>query len=308
MSSAQSQQTNPGLPAKGRGQADTETVAGGWTSDLLGGNLPRTVGGGFLGFYLLDVAQIALGYEFFNPSSDFTLASQIVDRSAMPLIGFVLLFWPGLPLPGRAGRVWLKIVSWSALGLAALHLLLAGLTVTAGLRLYQRAATSLVVQRTNQAALFERVVAEAPTLTEDQLRMIFFELAPESKLAGKAPTGAALGADVLTRARRRIEEVHANADQTLRRLRLEQVRATGRVMLTGLLATVLFFLAWDFTPAYRARIFKQKGSEPALTLESGIARWFARTQRWGEATFALPDLEKYRWFRRLRRKFRRKDR
>ncbi len=273
----------------------------------LGNQLPRAIGAGLLGLYLIGLVPQLLDYKWADPTANYTLASQLLERTAFLLLGYALLFWPGLEDPRRkTSRVALKLASHSTLAACLLHLALGVLCVYATEQLYRRDLNNLNLQNHNQVVVMQRAQKEAPTLGEAQLHLIYIDLVQGAKLAGKTPPLDVMRAAVAELAGSRVKEINTAADLARSQLVRGMVLAASKYAAIALLGFVLFFIIWDQTPRLRTvRIFAPS-TDPNLVLASRLARQFQRMQLWGEKLFTPPDMEKYRWYRHLRRWFQRR--
>jgi len=269
----------------------------------MGNQLPRAIGGGLLLLYLIGLTEQLLGFNTADlPTADMAFGLQLLERIPFLLLGYALMFWPGLDEPRRKiSRMALKLASISALFACLLHLALGGLCLYATEQLYRRGQTNLQIQSHNQIAVMQRTVKEAPTLSEAQLRLIYLDLSPGAKLSGKVPAPDAMREAVASLASRRITEIQSAADVThselFRQLLASAIKCSG----ISLLGTGLFFLIWDQTPRMRVVQIFAPSKDPNLETATRMAQMFRRFIEWGERVFSPPDLENYRWYRRVRR-------
>jgi hypothetical protein len=276
----------------------------------LGNQLPRVIGAGLLGLYLIALVEQLLAWYYNQndlPVAGMALSVQLLEHSPFLLLGYALLFWPALEDPrGRSGRVALKLASHSALAACALQVGMGALNVWSGEQLFRRERLVLNIEAHNQVVLMERTKREAPTLGEGQLHLIYLDLAPGAKAAGKTPAIEVMRGAVAELAGSRIKEINADYDHRHEELVRQMLTTGGKYGAFALLGPVLFFLIWDQTPKMRLVQILAPSADPNLVLASRIARRFRRLQLWGEKLFTPPDLEKYRWYRHLRRSFQRR--
>jgi hypothetical protein len=84
----------------------------------------RVVGYGLLILTLFDVVSALVPPQFNNPGWQFQTAGGFVERSAVPLIGFVLIFYGNQELRKKRELLVLKALSWLALLSAIFYFLL----------------------------------------------------------------------------------------------------------------------------------------------------------------------------------------
>jgi hypothetical protein len=75
----------------------------------------RVVGYGLLLLTLFDVVSAIIPPQFGNPGWQFQTAGGFVERSAVPLIGFILAFYDGQEARKKRELILLRILSWVAL-------------------------------------------------------------------------------------------------------------------------------------------------------------------------------------------------
>lgn len=75
----------------------------------------RAVGYGLLLLTLFDVVSALVPPQFSNPGWQFQTAGGFVERSAVPLIGFILVFYDNLESRKKREDIVLRLLSWIAL-------------------------------------------------------------------------------------------------------------------------------------------------------------------------------------------------
>jgi hypothetical protein len=75
----------------------------------------RVVGYGLLLLTLFDVVSAVIPPQFSNPGWQFQTAGGFVERSAVPLIGFILVFYDNLEARKKRELIVLRLLSWVAL-------------------------------------------------------------------------------------------------------------------------------------------------------------------------------------------------
>jgi hypothetical protein len=265
--------------------------------------LPRIVGYGLLGLFALDLVQLAVAYRPFQPDADANLVMQILERIAVPLLAYALIFSWETVNPSRYERIVQKLLSIGSLAWMLLCLGLAVLAVGSGFRLYNRAALVYQQQTADQSAALVRLRDQAPTLAGPQLQVTFNELV---RRAQGLPTIDNLPPEEM---RRQIVAAIPGAIDTTarignearRRARLQQILITGKYLLGGIISAVLFLMIWEATFAVRSwRLFHHRHA-PSLAAEdrmvSGLQRLMARIAEFSP----FPRFNDYRWYRHWRR-------
>lgn len=274
---------------------------------LLATSLSRTIGFGLLVLFGLDLLQIAASYRFFDRQSDAELCLQVIERSGVLLVAYALVFLPTGRHPSLLSRVAMKVLSWGALLVTLAFLALAGLSALSAIRIYQHNVTTYNQEFIAREDLLKRMEARLPTLSPQQAALILADLAPSTRSRiATMPAESVVG-----ELRTLVPTMHAEAENTRRdkqsRAKREQTIFGAKYLVAGLVVAALFVLIFENTQEARIRVlFENRRSGPSLRVEDAITSWVGRTYASAERSldFSFPDLSRYRWFRRLRRKFR----
>jgi hypothetical protein len=206
----------------------------------------RWLGYGFLIFSALDLAAIFYPPEFTNPVWEFQVVGQVVERVAVPLIGFVLIFFGGSDRRSKIERRVLPLLSWLALVSALLYLALIGLGISSAIRIH-RESTKNITERVNQTEAqiqeIEKQLKGATTIDEMEafLGRLNQGRAPEiasqeqfEEVKGRLTTSLAQG-------KQRLQN-QAQATQSNQRRAL--LKNGVKWNLGALLSAVLFWIMW----------------------------------------------------------------
>ncbi|NJK39107.1 MAG: hypothetical protein HC920_16110 [Oscillatoriales cyanobacterium SM2_3_0] len=113
---------------------------------LRSANLFRWVGYGFLLLTLLDIAEILFPPRFMNPAWELQAMGQLVERVAVPLLGFILVFFGERNSRERWEVPLVKLFSWLTLLYAVLYFLLVPLGVINTLRIDKQIISKLLLK------------------------------------------------------------------------------------------------------------------------------------------------------------------
>jgi len=154
------------------------------------------------------------------------------------------------------------------LAASLLHLGLGALCVFASLQLYRSDAINLARQNYLKVWQMQRVQENAPTLSEAQLRLIYFDLVPGAKETGRTPAIDVMRSALMEIAGHQSREIPLNSDLARAQLVRQFVIAGSKYAAIALLGTVWFFLIWDQTPRLRTVKIFAPSSDPNLVLAS----------------------------------------
>lgn len=278
-------------PAAGAGSASTTSARRPHPC----GALPGLVGYGLLILFALDMAQVLAAYRPFRPEEDQALILQVIERVAVPLVAYVLIFWSE---PGAANRFELrvrKIVSMASALLAVGCAALAVMAVHSGIRLSGQASAAIERQETERAAGLERLADELPRMNSEHVARAYRELV---RLGAGEPQQNLTTAQMRQRLMEAVPQAlmasRAAAQQAVAQARRLQFLVSAKYCIGGIISAVLFLFVWETTAsARRFAIFSRRG-DSTLTAQERVERWMDRVR-------FLPNLEDYAWYRRLRR-------
>ena len=269
----------------------------------LHGSLPRIVGYGLMGLFLIDIAQGALSYRPLMPDSDAAIVMHFVERVGVPLVAYALIFATDLTTASRRERTLLKLVSSGALLAALIYLMLGGLAAASSYRLIQLGGATIERQTAERVAALEQAYKQVPNATLPQLFGAYRMLSPNIPADSPVPsreemiTAIDKGFPPMVQSAR---EAGASARSTLRK---QQAIFGVKYAAAGLLSAILFLVIWENTRAARGhRIFAPKNA-PTMKLADKLVGGFSTLQSSMEDAFFLSSLQKYRWYRKLKRFF-----
>lgn len=271
-------------------------------SSLLRGSLPRIVGYGLLALFAIDIAQAFVTYTPLSAESDSALVVQLVERVGVPLIAYALIFGTNTGGAERRERTVLKLLSIGALFALVVYLGLAALAVTSAYRLTTRGTFNIDRQAIERVSALEKAGKQVPTATDDQLFAIYRSIIVMKPDAPR-PAREALVEFAAKRIPEVIKTTRENADLARATLTKQQTMFGVKYAAGGLLSAILFLLIWENTGSVRAHRIFTRNTGPSMAIEDKLVGGFQSLQTRMEDAFFLSSLEKYRWYRRLRRFF-----
>ncbi|MCW6036348.1 HpsJ family protein [Spirulina subsalsa FACHB-351] len=212
--------------------------------------LLRTVGYGLLIFLLFDVINLLIPPNFMNPTWEFQTFGGIVERVAVPLIGFSFIFFAEKKVRSGWEIPLLKILSWLVLGLALLFFLFIPLGVFNTIRIQRQAdeqITSRVAQGVSQVEQVQQQLTQVNSVQELE------ELVGQITNQPTRPTldNPEQYDEVKARLADTMSQVEQNIKQQAESLqaaqRLSLLKNSVKWNLGSLLAAVLFLMMWQGT-------------------------------------------------------------
>lgn len=120
----------------------------------------RLAGGVLIGLFVLDLIESAVPIRWMDPAWELQVIGSIIERSPVPLLGFILFFYGDDLLRSTLTRLLARVLSWLALAFGLILFLILPLLVADTGRLVDRAQSQLNTQLQQQVAQSDRFEAE----------------------------------------------------------------------------------------------------------------------------------------------------
>lgn len=141
-----------------------------WFSPLF-----RIVGYALLALSLFDIIDIFVPARFIDPTWEFQMVSNLVERVPVPLLGLVFVFC------GETNQRIFKFLSWACLIVGVLFLLLVPLGISSTWRINQQNQQQVTTQLTRKTAQLKQLQEQLSLAnTADELRNILSRVNPQS--------------------------------------------------------------------------------------------------------------------------------
>ena len=143
-----------------------------WSNPLF-----RVVGYALLALSLFDIVNIFIPARFADPVWEFQIATSLVERVPVPLLGLVLVFG------GEATLRVLRFLSWACLIVGLLFLLLVPLGISSAWRINQQNQQQFTTQLTRQTAQIGQLKTQLNRATTAQeLSNVLTSLNPQGRV------------------------------------------------------------------------------------------------------------------------------
>lgn len=140
-------------------------------------SLFRVVGYALLALSLFDIIDIFVPTRFVDPVWEFQIATNLVERVPVPLLGLVLVFC------GETSQRIFRFLSWACLVVGLLFLLLVPLSISSTWRINQQNQQQFTAQLTRQTAQIEQLKAQlSRATTAQELGSILTRLNPQGSV------------------------------------------------------------------------------------------------------------------------------
>lgn len=216
----------------------------------------RWVGYTLLFLGLFDVLLLLVPPQFTNPVWEFQTMGGIVERVAVPLVGFALIFYGGQNLRAKWEGILLKILSISALLFGIFLLLLIPLGVVNTIRINNQSNEQIdtqVEQRMTQIQAVQERLQQANT--EEQMEDLLSRLSnqgrsPEIQSAQELEEVKSQLSNFVTRTE---IQTKSQAEATRRNRRIVLFKNSVKWNLGALISGILFITLWKATAWTRQR-------------------------------------------------------
>ncbi|MGK7901583.1 MAG: HpsJ family protein [Hormoscilla sp.] len=220
-----------------------------WLSEMVlerSESLLHIIGYIFLIFAALDYLIILIPPQFTNPVWEFQTMGQLVERSAIPIIGLVLVFYR----PEQAVDRWelhlLKIISWIGLLIGILYLMMLPLGIRNTFRIHQANNRQLNARISQQSQQLQQRQAQFNQLSEAQLQNLFDSL-PRPESGPTIETPAEFREQVLNQIQSNQENLRTQGEVVRQNQKMNLVKSSVKLNVGALLSGVAFMVIWNLT-------------------------------------------------------------
>ncbi|NJK33988.1 MAG: hypothetical protein HC919_03030 [Oscillatoriales cyanobacterium SM2_2_1] len=233
-------------------------------NEVISANLLRFIGYGFLVFALLNFGEALLPPKFAqDPSWEFQAVAKVAGTSAIPILGFGLVFYGEAKMRSPLGRTFVGVLSWLALATGILYVILMVIGISATFRINNDLRTQAERVRSRQSQGVERARNELKNRSDAELLQLLTQI---------SQTAPNLKPDA-TNPRQQIEQLIEGRGAEVERTIVEQENSSFRsllkqslkINLESLISGILLMGIWRFTGWARvgAKKKKRRSQRPA---------------------------------------------
>lgn len=202
------------------------------------------IGYGLLIFVLFDLIDVLLPPRFMDPAWEFQTIGAVVERVPLPLIGFVLVFYGETDSRVKWEPFVLKILSWAALLIGIIFLLIIPLCVSNTVRINNLNNDRITTQASQQMTQIQQVEEQVGKATPNDLE----SLLNRAKAQGSVPdiqNPQELKSRLLAEVNKAEKNLKKKTEVTRKNRRLELLKSTFKWSLGSLLSGCLFICIWQ---------------------------------------------------------------
>ncbi|MEM6753105.1 MAG: HpsJ family protein [Cyanobacteria bacterium P01_C01_bin.38] len=209
----------------------------------------RWIGYGLLILALFDLIEMFIPARFMNPNWEFQTIGALVERVAVPLIGFAFVFLAGLNERGNKEGIILKFLSWLTLLLGVIYFLIVPLGVINTARIYKQQQDQITVRLRQQQSVIKQVKKNLDgPVTEAQMQQLLASLNGGSAPEIKSPEELQQAKQQLSTFINKGESELETQVQTARsNQRINLLKKSIKWNLGALIAGALFITIWRST-------------------------------------------------------------
>jgi ABC-type multidrug transport system fused ATPase/permease subunit len=202
----------------------------------------RVVGYGLLLLTLLDVVSAIIPPQFSNPGWLFQTAGSFVERSAVPLIGFVLAFYGNQEARKKRELFLLRALSWIALVIGVFYLIFLVIFFITPPGLNDNSEAQITAQLGPQIAQIQQLKAQVENATAPQIEALM-----KSNRGSKITDPQVFKANALQEATTVEKKLQLQVEMTKKDRRLVLIKNAVKWGLGSLVSAVLFIRIWAAT-------------------------------------------------------------
>ena len=202
----------------------------------------RVVGYGLLLLTLLDVVSAVIPPQFSNPGWLFQTAGNFVERSAVPLIGFILVFYGNQEARKKRELLLLRALSWIALVIGVFYLIFLVIFFITPPGLNDRSQEQIKAQLSPQIAQIQQVKAKIENAPVAQIEALM-----KSSSGSKITDPQVFKANALQEAATAEKNLQFQLEMTKKDQKFALIKNAVKWGLGSLVSAVLFIRIWAAT-------------------------------------------------------------
>jgi hypothetical protein len=201
----------------------------------------RVVGYGLLLLTVFDVISTLVPPQIGNPAWNFSTAGELVERAAVPLIGFILVFYGNQEARKKRELLLLKLLSWFCLLLGVIYLGMVVIFFITSPTLQQSSQEQINAQLEPKIKQIEQLQAQIQKAEPSQIE----NLMKAQRIANTTPD--AFKAKALSEAAAAQKNIKTQADMAASGQRNNLIKRSVKWGLGALVTGVLFIKIWAGT-------------------------------------------------------------
>jgi hypothetical protein len=208
-------------------------------SEWRSATLFRWVGYGLLILAFFDVVDILFPPQLMNPAWEFQAVGSLVERVPVPLIGLILVFFDGAVSRGRWEKWVLKLLSWAAVIVGILFLLLIPILIGDAVRLNNQNNVQVGAQVSQQSVQIQQLRNQLDQASSQNLEILYERLTTQGR-AGTLGGPQDLKQQLTTEVAQAEQRLQAGAAAARENRAKNLFKSAGKWGLGALISGVLF--------------------------------------------------------------------
>jgi hypothetical protein len=204
----------------------------------------RVVGYGLLIMSLFDLVSILVRVRSLDPGGLFQTAGAIIERTPVPVLGFLLIFFGDSYLRRPRERLTLQIIRWLALAYGVGLWLFVPLILTVTLKLNTEISTSINAQATPQLQKMQQVETNIQQAKPTELDRLLKGWNQQSNQA-EVKDAQTFKTKVLKEIKQSRETLHTQMQTTEQNRRFELITNATKWLIAAIVSGFLLIYLWQ---------------------------------------------------------------
>ncbi|MDJ0531691.1 MAG: HpsJ family protein [Xenococcaceae cyanobacterium MO_207.B15] len=205
------------------------------------------VGYTILFLVLLDYAALLISPKFFNPVWGWETAGKLVETVWAPLLGFLFIFYRrDQDLIKPRELTFLSLLSWLALILGTIYLLIAPVLIGNAFRINRSQKAQVTNQISQQKTQVQQYSQKLEQVSKEQLNNLlqaYQQQAPDIAISSSQQ----LKENLLTQINQRQQTAQKQLQNNFSQQKINLIKTTFKWLIGAIISGVSFILIWSYT-------------------------------------------------------------
>ncbi|HEY9851529.1 MAG TPA: HpsJ family protein [Leptolyngbyaceae cyanobacterium] len=210
-------------------------------------SLIRVAGYGLLLLAAFDYVNIFIPSRFTNPVWEFQMMAELIEKSPVPLIGLVFVFYGKDEFRREIENIFLRILSWFCLVVAILYIVLIPLGVNNTIRINNLNNSQINNQLSQQLGQLQQVTTRLNEASSQQNIANLYNAITRQNLPPNINNPEELKKRLLSEVEATRNRVQMEAETTRKNQKINLLKNSVKWNLGAIICGVLFMMVWRIT-------------------------------------------------------------
>lgn len=205
--------------------------------------LIQAVGYIVLGLSFIEYLLFFIPPQFFNPNWEFTTMGKMIELIWAPLLGFAFIFYRP---QGSSISLWekrfLSVLSWLALLIGIVYLLMIPLLTVNGFRINRNLTAQYNTQLTAQTDQVAQIKQQIEQAKDEDLKRLLSQANPQIEV-----NSPEIKQDLITSLEAQQEQAKAQSEAVLKQQQKNLLKNGAKFGIGAILSVVAFFMIWSYS-------------------------------------------------------------